>query len=282
MNLTFELFRYQILPIDRTIQGNLLTGISSIDELIERKNKLFSESIISIQKNQEHRKKDVVIDKNQINEELFTLRIAINKSIKRETKDFRNEKIDNWPSALVLIWNRPDKQIIAVQKRPTAFSSCESVLKLITKITSKSLKANHLRLHHSSITEKNEFWEIIRKNRKKIRLIEFEFITPNMANISGSLSEDLKNFAKTTNSAKNKLSIESDEDSGLSIEEENKTLQGMIDYSSQGGGEISIRIKGLKKKYKTGKKPKKVTIDEIEIKGNPENFAKFLIREIEK
>lgn len=34
---TFQLFRYQLLPIDRFLQGDLLTGVSTIEELIERK-----------------------------------------------------------------------------------------------------------------------------------------------------------------------------------------------------------------------------------------------------
>ena len=42
---SFELFRYQLLPIDRFLQGNLLTGVGSIDELISRKNEFFSEAI---------------------------------------------------------------------------------------------------------------------------------------------------------------------------------------------------------------------------------------------
>lgn len=42
----FKLFRYQLLPIDRFLQGNLLTGVSTIDELVSRKNEFFSEAII--------------------------------------------------------------------------------------------------------------------------------------------------------------------------------------------------------------------------------------------
>jgi len=42
---TFQLFRYQLLPIDRFLQGNLLTGVASIEELIEKKNVFFSEAI---------------------------------------------------------------------------------------------------------------------------------------------------------------------------------------------------------------------------------------------
>ncbi len=48
-NLTsFELFRYQLLPINRYLQGNLLTGVNSVEELIERKNEFFYEAISKI------------------------------------------------------------------------------------------------------------------------------------------------------------------------------------------------------------------------------------------
>ena len=124
---SFELFRYQLLPIDRFLQGNLLTGVSSIDELISRKNEFFSEAIHGT-KNFSDKRHETITKKLYEKDDFFLLRIAHNKSIHRETKDFRDEVIDNWPSILVAIWNDPEKQFIAVQRRHTAFSSSELVV----------------------------------------------------------------------------------------------------------------------------------------------------------
>ncbi len=38
---TFDLYRFQILPLNRYYQGNLFDNINSINELIEKKNQIF-------------------------------------------------------------------------------------------------------------------------------------------------------------------------------------------------------------------------------------------------
>lgn len=222
---SFELFRYQLLPIDRFLQGNLLTGVGSIDELISRKNEFFSEAI-SGAKSFSDKRHETITKKLYEKDDFFLLRIAHNRSIHRETKDFRDEVIDNWPSILVAIWNNPEKQFIAIQRRATAFS--------------------------------------------------FEIITPNMANISGSLSDDLKDFAKATNSARNKLKIESDPEAPLHLEESNRTLQGLVNYSSEGGGNISLKIDGVKKTYHTSKTVKEIQLGDMEIQANAEEVASII------
>lgn len=272
---TFQLFRYQILPINRFIQGNLLTGVSTVEELIKRKNEFFSEAIAGT-RNFSDNKHETITKKLVDDGEFFLLQIAHNKSIHRETKEFKNEIIDNWPSILVAIWNHPEKQLIAVQKRTTAFSSCESVAKMILNRISNQLAGNWLRAIQEPLFEKKQFWSLLSQHQGKIKSVEFEIITPNMANISGTLPEELKEFAKQTNSTKNKLKIEADPEAPLRLEEGNKTLQGLVNYSSEGGGNISLKIDGLKKKYHTSKTVKEISLDGIEMHGNAEQVAAAL------
>ena len=272
---TFQLFRYQLLPIDRFLQSDLFTGVSSIEELIERKNEFFSEAIqvtnsFSDNKHETITKKLIDID------DFFLFRIANNRSIHRETKEFKDELIDNWPSILVAIWNKPDKQFIAVQKRTTAFSSCEVVTKMILGKLSIHIAPHHLRAIHEPLFEKKHFWSILNQHRGKVKSVEFEIVTPNMANISGTLPDELKEFAKLTNSTRNKLKIESDPEAPLHLVESNKVLQGLVDYSSEGGGNISLKIEGLKKIYHTSKTVKEVTLGELEMQGGAEQIAKAL------
>lgn len=271
----FELFRYQLLPIDRFIQGNLLTGVGSIDELISRKNEFFSEAI-SGAKNFSDKRHQTITKKLYEKDDFFLLRIAHNKSIHRETKDFRDEVIDNWPSILVAIWNNPEKQFIAVQRRSTAFSSCETVVRMIINAISSQLSHHHLRAIHEPLFEKQHFWSLLHQYQGRIKSVEFEIITPNMANISGSLSDDLKDFAKATNSARNKLKIESDPEAPLHLEEANRTLQGLVNYSSEGGGNISLKIDGVKKTYHTSKTVKEIQLGNMEVQGNAEEVASVI------
>ncbi|MFY0675715.1 MAG: hypothetical protein JXR18_00360 [Neptuniibacter sp.] len=272
---SFELFRYQLLPIDRFLQGNLLTGVGSIDDLISRKNEFFSEAVLGT-KNFSDNRHETITKKLYEQDGFFLLKIAHNKSIHRETKDFRDEVIDNWPSILVAIWNKPEKQYIAVQRRKTAFSSCEMVVKMIINAIASQLSHHHLRAIHEPLFEKQQFWSLLHQYEGRIKSVDFEIITPNMANISGSLSDDLKDFAKATNSTRNKLKIESDPEAHLHLEEDNRTLQGLVNYSSEGGGNISLKIDGVKKTYHTSKTVKEIQLGDMEIQGSADEVVSVI------
>lgn len=272
---TFQLFRYQLLPIDRYLQGDLLTGVATIEELIEKKNDFFA-GALSGTKSFADARHETATKRLYERDNFFLFRIANNRSIHRETRDFKDEIIDNWPSVLMAIWNDPDKQLIAVQKRTTAFSSCEVVVKLVLDILSNQLSRHHLRIIHEPLFERQQFWDILHEYEGKVKSVEFEIVTPNMANISGTLPEDLKEFARQTNSTKNKLKIESDPEAPLHLVEDNRVLQGLVNYSSEGGGNISVKIDGVKKIYQTSNSVKEVTLGEVEIQGEPEQVVQAI------
>ncbi len=271
----FQLFRYQLLPIDRYLQGDLLTGVATIEELLERKNEFFSEALSGTKSFVDGRHQTITKRLFE-RDNFFLFKIATNRSIHRETKEFKGEIIDNWPSVLVTIWNKPDKQLIAVQKRTTAFSSCDAVVKLVMGILSNQLARHHLRIIHEPQFERQQFWDILHQYEGRVKSVEFEIVTPNMANISGTLPEDLKEFARQTNSTRNKLKIESDPEAPLHLEEGNNVLQGLVNYSSEGGGNISVKIDGVKKTYQTSNAVKEITLGEIEMQGDPEQVVQAL------
>lgn len=103
----FELYRYQILPLDRFFQGDLVSGISSIEELLARKNELFASVVNDLGAFRSGRT-ETITKKLAAQEDFFLFKIAANRSIHRETKEFTDEYLDNWPSILVGIWNRPE------------------------------------------------------------------------------------------------------------------------------------------------------------------------------
>lgn len=272
---TFELFRYQILPVDRYFQGDLFNGINSIEELIKNKNKFFAEALQG-QSDFSNKRHKTVVKLLLQHDDFYLYRIAHNKTIHRETRDFKDETIDSWPSILVAIWNHPDKQYIAIQKRTTAFAKSETVAKLILEKIEPQLTHFQLRAIYEPLFEKQQFWTLLRKYRGKVKSVDFEIITPNMANISGTLPDDLKLFAKCTNSTRNNLKIESEPDSALHLEEDNSALRGLVDYSSEGGGNISLKIDGIKKHHQTSRTVKEITLGEMELTGNAEQIAHVL------
>lgn len=58
--------------------------------------------------------------------------------------------------------------------------------------------------------------------------------------------------------------------------EDNKVLQGLVNYSSEGGGNISLKIEGFNKTYHTSNTVKEITLGDVEMTGNPEQIVEIL------
>lgn len=272
-NPRLHLYRYQLLPINR-FQGDLY-GAKTVDELIANKNALFREALNT--PGAFHTSRTDTTTKKFFEQDDFILfHIAANRSLNHEMKDFRAETIDNWPKLLVVIWNSPDKQLIAIQHRSAAFQKTDAVARLIFESISPVLLKHQLTAIWEPLFEKHVFWDLIKAHEGKIQEVEFEIITPNMANISGVLPQNLKDFARETNSVRNKISIEADPASSLRIDDSNPTVAGLVDYSSEGGGDISIKVSGYRKKIHTSTTVKEIEVDELTLQGEPSEIAKVL------
>jgi hypothetical protein len=270
----FHLYRYQLLPVDRYFQGDLY-GAKSVDELIEKKNEIFSESLGAPGAFVSARTHTVTQSLAKA-DDFHLYRIAANRSLHHETRDFNTEVIDNWPKILVVIWNAPNKQLIAVQHRVNAFQGTDAVMKLVFDSIEPLLAKNQLTALWEPLFEKQIFWDLVNKYQGKIQEIDFELVTPNMANISGVLPENLRQFAKLTNAVKSHVAITSDRASSLKISQDDPVLNALVEYSSEGGGDISLRLAGIKKKVHTSRSVREVTIDEAVLQGTPENVASIL------
>lgn len=270
---TFKVYRYQLLPIDRHTD-DLYDGLTPA-QLIERKNSIFAKTIPFV-KTHRHRGSDLSVRLESSGNETFTLSIASRRALTRETPDFRIEQIENWPHVAAIILNRPDEQYIVVQDRPTAFAHTDTVVKLIERATRTSLLRSGLRLHTERVFSKSHFWHLVSEYKDKITWIEFEFVTPNMANISNTLSNTLKELAKDTNSSQSNLQLRSDPASSLDIDPKDETVQGLVDYTSEGGGDIAIKIKGLRKKIQTSRSIREIELDDLQLSGPPEQVARIV------
>lgn len=270
---TFKVYRYQLLPIDRHTD-DLYEGLTAA-QLIERKNWIFAKTIPFVRTHR-HRGSDLSVRLESSGNDAFTLSIASRRALTRETPDFRIEQIENWPHVTAIILNRPDEQYIVVQDRPTAFANTDTVIKLIERATRASLQRSGLRLHTERVFSKSHFWQLVRQYKDKITWIEFEFVTPNMANISNTLSSTLKELAKDTNSSQSILQLRSDPASSLDIDPKDETVQGLVDYTSEGGGDIAIKIKGFRKKIQTSRSIREIELDDLQLSGPPEQVAGIL------
>lgn len=270
---TFKVYRYQLLPIDRHTDD--LYGGLTTSELIERKNSIFAQTIPFIRTHR-HRGSDLSVRLESTDDDTLILSIASKRALTRETPDFRKEQIENWPHVTAIILNRPDEQFIVVQDRPTAFASTETVVKLIQRATRASLERAGIRLHTERVFSKSYFWQLVQQFQDKITLIEFAFVTPNMANISNTLSDTLKELAKDTNSSQSNLQLRSDPASALDLGPTDPTVQGLVEYTSQGGGDISIKVKGVRKRIQTSNSVREIELDDLQLSGPPDQIAGIL------
>jgi len=272
--MVFDLFRYQILPIDRRHQEDLFK--EPLELLLAKKNKLFFDALISVQKYSlaKVRIKYAVIAEGS---DFIFYRFAVNRDLTRETENFKEEQISNWPSFYVFVWNDPEKQYIAIQVKRNAFQDTSTVARLLINGVNKFLRSKHLRTHFEPLFNNCAFWEIVANNEGKIREIMFDIVTPNMSNISRSLSEELKTFAIDTNAVTTKVALKADDESSIIADPNNRQLEGLVEYASHGGGNISMKFRGIRKRHFMNETKKQLEIDELDINGESgENIVKIL------
>ncbi len=274
---TFDLFRYQILPRDRYFQADLFGHYDSVDSLLADKNRLFGEALNSVGS---FKSKRSVIQHRVLHQDgdSVLLKFAANRSLTRETREFTEEEIENWPSFLVFVWNDPSEQQIAIQERGAAFRETDIVARVIETTVSFMLADVNLRVYVEAQTCAEAFWTVIDGNRGKVMDVRFELITPNLSNLSQVLSDDLKELAKATNAAKTRLDLIADPDSAVFISEERSPqVESLVEYSSEGAGDISVKVRGLKRRVHTSRSKRHIEVDEATIKAeNAEDIVAAL------
>lgn len=277
--VTMELFRYQLLPRDRFHEPVLFGEPTSLERQLARKNELFAEALRSVA---QFRSRRSVIRHKLVSEgpDSLLFKLAANRSMTRETEDFTEEELPNWPAIWVIIWNDPGQQILAIQERRSAFQDTDIVARAIADAANEHLRESNLRVYVETMFLEAAFWDLVTANRGKIIDIAFELVTPNLANISEALSDELKALAKGTNAARTDLKIAADPDSAVLVSPQDPRVAGLVRYSSEGGGDISLKLRGFSKRVHTKRSRRRVDIDEIVIEGGKAEDAVNVLREL--
>ena len=198
-------------------------------------------------------------------EEKYFFEFAVERQLLHERRDFCKEILTNWPSFKVFIWNDKNYQYAVIQRKVKAFPHTQTVISALNKYINLQLKRYNLCVYFEPLFEKQHFWDTIRKHPDNLKEVRFELITPNMSNISKCLSEVLKELAKATISCKMTVSLISDSNSALKIDDSNQTINDMLSYASNGGGNVAFKAKGLRKLIKTNNSIKYFEMDDVEI-----------------
>lgn len=277
---SFELYRYQILPINRAQLELFKNTEKSIEELLEKKNLYFIEAFNNLCSNsylddisgiKKLIFKRIYPKKELLSEDVNIFLMAKPKSLTMETDDFSSKEIQNWPRIHLIVINDKEQQILAVEKRTSAFPSTKNVINKISERLNKILDLHNLNVHINPIYDKKIFWDFVAD--KSIKKIEFSLITPNMANISKTISDELKNLAKTSNTARTDIRLNAADDTNLIIEKDNLYINDLVEYSSQGGGTIRVQVKGARRFTDINKGITTMSCDSLTLESNnPKNI----------
>jgi len=272
--LRFHLFRYHLLPLTKnTQQIDLFPEEDLTPEFIRaHKNDFFNDVLLDLP--QSRNSSNPL--KLHNNENPFWLFKLANKKIAFIAQNFEMHKVPTEPFLFVAINNNPEVQLIAISENLEAFSSPTVVRNILRDIFQKDLRKYGLNIEIEQLIDQQDFWKYIHRFQNKLTKIDFEFIKPNMANISGSLDEEFRDFANSVNSHESHIIIAAPQNGLLeNINQENPEIRGLIDYASEGGGNVKIKVKGVRKMYTTDQSPITVLVDEVSIEGAPEQAIKM-------
>lgn len=278
--LVFEAYRYQILPITKNIQLRIDDKDLTYDKLVKRKNRYFEEILKSDSIKFKRGNASIVHESEQIAKDKYKIRFGLQKKDLIEKSDFTKEQIERYPDFFVLIDNRPNQQIMLIQRNYKAFDKTETVSRILERNLNRYLRSFHLSVYVQPIYTESEFWQLAKQYEKQITKVIFEFIRPNMANISGGLADDLRSFQTDSNAHKGRLQLDAPNNGHLEMDDESKELNGIVNYSSQGGGEIYMKVQGLRKRIKTSEGIRSVEIDELSISNLDKDSFNYAIKKL--
>lgn len=264
---SFEVFRYQLV-VDKTLQKGLFDKYDSAEDLRADKNNILQEILTNDNFRFQSNSSEITSKLLYSRDTMSYFKIAVKRKTKVYKKDFSEDVIENYPNIILAFNNHPDVQKIAIQSNKLAFTDCKSVSHLLVKSIDEKVKSKNLSFFLEPIYDKKEFWNLVARYPKQIKQVTFDLVSPNLANISKNLTLNLKELYEDTNTQRTKVELNAEPESYLDIKDKSKFINSLVDYSADGGGDISMRVNGIRKKIHTAQSPSEFSIDEQLLKTN--------------
>lgn len=270
--LVFAVYRYQILPANQVGQGKLFPPQTqrALEALKKRKNEYFAK-VLQETETFKYDHGEIAPRLWSVDDDIFHLRLGANRPAKITKKDASEERVENWPYVHTLINNNAGVQKILIEVKPSVFSTPNVVKTIIADSMNDGLAKYGLYVYMEPLFEEKLFWDLVDKHKNAITKVTFNLITPNMSNISAALKVDLSALSTRTNTQRTELQLNSDPNSALNLEQKNEELASVVGYASEGGGDIRIRARGIRKTISTQKTTKTLEVGELEFSGNAGN-----------
>ncbi len=261
---SFEVFRYQLV-VDKVLQLNMY-NYKTADDIRADKNNILQKLITDNTFKFYNSQSEIYSKLLHTNGTLSYFRIGVKRNTKVYKKDFSEDYIENYPNIIIAINNDPNVQKIAIQSNNQAFQDCSTASHIIQKSIDTKIKRSNLSFIVEPLFDKQEFWNLIKKYPKQVKQVTFNLISPNLANISKNLKLDLKSLYEDTNTLKTKVELNAEDESYLDIKESSTFVNSLVDYSSEGGGNIQMRVAGMRKLLHTAQSPNEFSVDELLLK----------------
>ncbi len=277
-NYVFEYYRYQLVP-KSTVQLSIENIPYTLEEIKAQKNTFFA-NVISKANFKSHRN-NLPYKLIYNGAELFYLLLS-NIRNKSYYENFKEKKIKSEPFVDILIDNNPSHQIIAISRNREAFEDSKTVVKILTHTLNKYLDYYNIVLHIQPVVKQSVFWQDIKFKGDYLDKIIFELIKPNITNISERFKGEIRELIESTNSHETTISLNSPPRGTLDdINENNQRVKALVDYSSQGGGNIKYKFKNDRKVYQTSEN---VRVESVNTRFEAENATpdslEFFIKSI--
>lgn len=251
----------------------------TVEEIKQKKNEflaevLLGEDLIFFDSHKDKLNHKIIDAKGQF----IALKIGKRKKIVLTNEEFEEEEHPDFPSVYVLINNDPTSQRIAISVDANAFSNSFVVANIIEENLSRYLNDYNIEIVVNPILNEYDFWQLIEKYEDRITQLKFNLVKPNLANISGTFKDEIRELTDSTNSMVTKVELNAPKGSTLeNINEDNPRVKGLADYAIKGGSQlIHMKVKGIKRMIKTEKTISKISIDEVEVSGDKNQVMEVL------
>ena len=244
----FQIYTYMFRPVMENKMEIPFEEFQKIDvqDSLDRKQELTSEVLDNNEKlkfkfNTVEYAHKMYIGQNGI----YVLRIANtgHKPAKVEN-NFKVMKQQNHPSCIVIIDNRQDRQIIAIEHN-SAFGKDPSLAVIIQTTLRKAMQNYRLTLDVTQKYHTSEFWQVVDNSMmlKGIDYVDFPFAYPNLPEISDMVGEYMNNIARQTNSEPT-LKLKGQNNESVNLSREDQWLLSAIKACAASGRPILIKPKG--------------------------------------
>lgn len=266
----FNLYRYQILPVSS--QFNLLYDIN---ETIKRKNEYFSTALQNLNVIAKTSRNAIKIELQRCEDDLFLFIASKVKNVKYYDERHTTKRIPSHPYVRIICYNDKKYQYIAIERNYECQLGSRFVANLEKNLT-RFLKDNNLIVKIAPVHERASFWTFINDHHDSINRVHFSLITPNMSNISSCLSEDMKRTAKNVQASTTDYILHAEKGKSLRVSEQDKDIQGLEDYASKGGGEVTVHARNVRKVYKSGEHQMCLEIEDLDVTGSPDAIIRMM------